>query len=396
MEFPESKLLQGLPKQFFANLVAKVNKKAASGVDVINLGQGNPDKPTPDYIVKSTQENVAKPKNHKYSLFRGLPSLKKAASDFYLEKYGASFDPDKEVAILGGSKIGLVELPWALMNPGDTFLLPDPGYPDYLSGAALGQANYETFPLKEENNFLPDLDAIPAETANRAKLIYINYPNNPTGAVATREFYEHLVSWAKQYHVGVISDFAYGAIGFDDQAPISFMETPGAKEVGIEFYTYSKTFNMAGWRIAFAVGNPDIIEAINLIQDHLFVSVFPALQQAGIDALQDPRRDDEIKQIVERYETRRNAFVGAAEKIGWRSINPGGAFYVWMPVPSGYTSESFADLLLNEAGVGVAPGNGFGEQGEGYVRIGLLIEPERLVEAVERIDKLHIFDQVKE
>ncbi|BAP86729.1 diaminopimelate aminotransferase [Paucilactobacillus hokkaidonensis JCM 18461] len=396
MEFPESELLQGLPKQFFANLVAKVNKKAASGVDVINLGQGNPDKPTPDYIVKSTQEKVAKPENHKYSLFRGLPALKKAASDFYLEKYGASFDPEKEVAILGGSKIGLVELPWALMNPGDTFLLPDPGYPDYLSGAALGQANFETFPLKEENNFLPDLDAIPADVAKKAKLIYLNYPNNPTGATATHEFYEKLVDWAKQYHVGVISDFAYGAIGFDGKAPISFMETPGAKEVGIEFYTYSKTFNMAGWRIAFAVGNPDIIEAINLIQDHLFVSVFPALQQAGIDALKDHQRDSEISKIVERYETRRNAFVGAAEKIGWRSINPGGAFYVWMPVPTGYTSASFADLLLNEAGVAVAPGNGFGEQGEGYVRIGLLIEPERLVEAVERIDKLHIFDQVKE
>lgn len=396
MEFPESKLLQQLPKQFFANLVAKVNQKVASGVDVINLGQGNPDKPTPDYIVKSTQTNVAKPENHKYSLFRGLPALKKAASDFYLEKYGASFDPEKEVAILGGSKIGLVELPWALMNPGDTFLLPDPGYPDYLSGAALGQVNFETFPLKEENGFLPDLDAIPVAVAKKAKLIYLNYPNNPTGAVATREFYEKLVDWAHKYHVGVISDFAYGAIGFDEQPPISFMEIPGAKEVGIEFYTYSKTFNMAGWRLAFAVGNPDIIEAINLIQDHLFVSVFPALQQAGIEALKDPQRDSEISQIVARYETRRNAFIGAAEKIGWRSINPGGAFYVWMPIPSGYTSESFADRLLNEAGVGVAPGNGFGEQGEGYVRIGLLIEPERLVEAVARIDKLHIFDQVKE
>ncbi|WP_461240559.1 aminotransferase class I/II-fold pyridoxal phosphate-dependent enzyme [Paucilactobacillus sp. N302-9] len=391
MEFPESELLKGLPKQFFANLVAKVNQKVAEGVDVINLGQGNPDKPTPDYIIKSTQEEVAKPKNHKYSLFRGLPALKQAASDFYEKQYHATFDPEKEVAILGGSKIGLVELPWALMNPGDTFLLPDPGYPDYLSGAALGQVNYETFPLKEENNFLPDLDAIPAATAQKAKFIYFNYPNNPTGAVATKAFYEHAIAWAKKYHVGIISDFAYGAIGFDGNHPISFMEVPGAKEVGIELYTYSKTFNMAGWRLAFAVGNPDIIEAINLIQDHLFVSVFPALQEAGIQALTDPQRDTEINQIVSRYEERRNAFVGAAEKIGWRTINPGGTFYAWMPVPEGYTSESFADLLLDKVGVGVAPGNGFGTQGEGYIRIGLLVPPERLVEAVERIDSLKIF-----
>lgn len=197
MEFTESRLLQGLPKQFFANLVAKVNAKVATGADVINLGQGNPDKPTPEYIVEATQKWVADPATHKYSRFRGLPAFKKAAADFYEEKYGACFNPEKEVAILGGSKIGLVELPWALMNPGDTLLLPDPGYPDYLSGAALGKVKYETYPLKEENYFLPNLNDIPKEVAERAKLIYVNYPNNPTGAVATPGFYEQLVAWAK-------------------------------------------------------------------------------------------------------------------------------------------------------------------------------------------------------
>lgn len=212
MEFPESELLQGLPKQFFANLVAKVNAKVATGADVINLGQGNPDKPTPDYIVAATQKWVADPATHKYSLFRGLPAFKKAAADFYQEKYGADFDPETEVAILGGSKIGLVELPWALMNPGETFLLPDPGYPDYLSGAALGKVKFETYPLLEENNFLPDLAKIPAEVAKRAKFIYVNYPNNPTGAVATLDFYEELVAWAKKYQVGVVSDFATGQL----------------------------------------------------------------------------------------------------------------------------------------------------------------------------------------
>ncbi|MBB1080377.1 pyridoxal phosphate-dependent aminotransferase [Limosilactobacillus sp. STM2_1] len=392
MKFEQSRLLDGLPKQFFANLVAKVNKKVDEGVDVINLGQGNPDKPTPDYIVKSTQKWVADPQTHKYSLFRGLPAFKQAAADFYHKKYGAQFDPEKEVAILGGSKIGLVELPWALMNPGDTYLLPDPGYPDYLSGAALGKVNFVTVPLLAENNFLPDLDAIPEETAKKAKFFYLNYPNNPTGAVATPEFYEKLVSWAKKYQVGIISDFAYGAIGFDGKAPVSFMQTPGAKDVGIEFYTFSKTFNMAGWRIAFAVGNQDIIEALNLIQDHLFVSLFPALQRAAIDALTAPQRDSAVATIVGRYEERRNAFVEAAEKIGWHAFIPRGTFYAWMPVPAGYTSEQFADVLLNKAGVAVAPGNGFGTHGEGYVRIGLLIEPERLVEAVNRIGKLHLFD----
>lgn len=392
MEFQQSKLLDTLPKQFFANLVAKVNQKVAAGVDVINLGQGNPDKPTPDYIVKATQKWVADPATHKYSPFQGLPDFKQAAADFYAEKYDTHLDPQKEVAILGGSKIGLVELPWALMNPGDTYLLPDPGYPDYFSGAALGEVNFETVPLLAKNNFLPDLKAIPEAVAKRAKFFYLNYPNNPTGAVATKEFYTELVAWAQKYHVGIISDFAYGALGFDGQSPISFMQIPGAKEVGIEFYTFSKTFNMAGWRVAFAVGNQDIIGALNLIQDHLFVSLFPALQRAAIDALKDPHRDSEIAKIVGRYAERRNTFVAAADQIGWHAFVPKGTFYAWMPVPAGYSSESFADLLLDKAGVAVAPGNGFGKHGEGYVRIGLLIEPARLKEAVDRIAKLHLFD----
>lgn len=393
MEFKQSALLATLPTQFFATLVAKVNQKIAAGVDVINLGQGNPDQPTPDYIVAATQQAVANPATHKYSPFRGLSELKLAAADFYYEQYGVELDPEQEVAILGGSKTGLVELPWALMNPGDTYLLPDPGYPDYFSGAALGKVKFETVPLLAANNFLPDLTAIPTAVADRAKFFYLNYPNNPTGAVATPEFYAQLVAWAKQHEVGIISDFAYGALGFDGQKPVSFLQTPGAKAVGVEFYTFSKTFNMAGWRLAFAVGNPSIIAALNLLQDHLFVSVFPALQQAGVTALTAPQRDTAVAEIVHRYETRRNAFIEAAAAIGWQTATPQGTFYAWMPVPAGYTSESFADLLLEKAGVAVAPGNGFGEHGEGYVRIGLLIEPARLVEAVQRIGKLHLFDK---
>lgn len=389
MNFPESNILQALPKQFFANLVSKVNAKIASGVDVINLGQGNPDQPTPDFIVASLKKAAENPENHKYSLFRGMPRFKKAAADFYQREYGVTLDPEKEIAVLGGSKTGLVELPLALMNPGETLLLPDPGYPDYLSSVSLAQIKLELFRLKAENQFLPDYADIDPKVAEAAKFLYLNYPNNPTGAVATPKFFQDTVAFAKQKQIGIVHDFAYGAIGFDGKRPVSFLQTPGAKDVGIEMYTLSKSYNMAGWRIAFAAGNADIIEAINLIQDHLFVSLFPALQDAGITALQSDQAS--VVKLVALYEKRRNQFFAAARKIGWEPYPSGGSFYAWMPVPEGYTSESFADLLLNEAGVAVAPGTGFGQGGEGYVRVGLLIDEPRFTEACERIDKLHLF-----
>lgn len=393
MFFEESQLLKGLPSQFFATLVQKVNQKIATGKDVINLGQGNPDQPTFDYIVKALQKEAAKPQNHKYSQFRGMHSLKQAAADFYQKHYQVKLDPEKEIAILGGSKIGLVELPWALMNTGENLLLPDPGYPDYLSGVALGKVNYSTFPLKKENNFLPDYAEIPAADAQKAKFIYLNYPNNPTGAVVNREFWAETVAFAQKYQLGVVSDFAYGALGFEGYKNPSFLQAPGAKEAGVEFYTFSKTFNMAGWRIAFAAGNASMIEAINLIQDHLFVSVFPAIQAAGVTALTAADEEKEVARLVAIYEERRNAFIKAAAQIGWKAFVPGGTFYAWMPVPEGYTSESFADICLEKANVAVAPGRGFGARGDGYVRIGLLVSPTRLIEAVERIGKLNLFEK---
>lgn len=389
MKFEESKVLQNLPKQFFAILVKNVNAKIATGADVINLGQGNPDQPTPDFIVKSMQEETAKPANHKYSQFRGDPALKKAAADFYQREYGVSLDPEKEIAILGGSKIGLVELPFAILNPGDTMLLPDPGYPDYMSGVSLAQVNLELMRLKEANNFLPDYTELDQNVVDKAKLMYLNYPNNPTGAVATPEFFQRTVDFAQKNKIGVVHDFAYGPIGFDGKKPISFLQTPGAKDVGIETYTFSKPFNMAGWRIGFAAGNADMIEAINLIQDHLFVSVFPAIQKAAITALNSDQHT--VRDLVALYEKRRNQFFKAARSIGWEPYHSGGSFYAWMPVPKGYTSESFAALLLDKAAVAVAPGNGFGEGGEGYVRVGLLIDEPRLTEACQRIAKLNLF-----
>lgn len=326
MLFEESDLLKVLPEQFFAGLVAKVNAKVAEGADVINLGQGNPDQPTYDHIVEALCTSAKKPASHKYSQFRGNRPFKEAAASFYKKHYGVDLDAEREICVMGGAKIGLVELPLALMNPGDLLLLPDPGYPDYLSGVSLGRVAYKTFPLTAENNFLPDLDAIPEETARRAKFIYINYPNNPTGAVATKAFYEKLVAWAKTYEVGVVSDLAYGALGYRGYENPSFLSTPGAKDVGIEFYTFSKTFNMAGWRLAFAAGNDQMIEALNLIQDHLFVGIFPALQEAGIAALLDPKSEEAVAQLNATYDSRRDAFVQAAAKIGWKAFPSKGSF----------------------------------------------------------------------
>lgn len=395
MAFEKSELLQNLPDQFFAHLVQKVNAKIAAGHDVINLGQGNPDQPTPDYILEAMHNSISDPQNHKYAQFRGLPELKSAIADFYQDEYGVTLDPETEVAILGGSKIGLVELIFSLTNPKDTVLLPNPGYPDYLSGAALGQVKVVDLPLKAENNFLPDYRQINQQDKHNAKLMYLNYPNNPTGAIATPAFYEETVSFAKQYHIGVVSDLAYGAIGFDQQKPLSFLQTPHAKDVGIEFYTFSKTFNMAGWRIGFAVGNADMIEAINLIQDHLFVSVFPAIQHAATVALNNKsERKIAISKLQNLYQERRDQFIAAVREFGWEPIVPKGAFYILMPVPAGYTSASFTDLLLNEADVAVADANGFGSLGEGYVRIGLTVEVERLLEAAKRIRQLDVFNEI--
>ncbi|MEE9724389.1 pyridoxal phosphate-dependent aminotransferase [Listeria seeligeri] len=387
-----SKRLQNLPDQFFSSLVEKVGKKVAAGHDVINLGQGNPDQPTPKHIVAALKAASEKPNNHKYSLFRGKHELKQAAADFYAREYNVTIDPATEVAILFGTKTGLVELPMCIMDPGDVMLLPDPGYPDYLSGTVLGEVQFETMPLIAENQFLPDFTKIPAKIAEKAELMYLNYPNNPTGAIATADFFEETVAFAKENNITVAHDFAYGGIGFDGKKPISFLQTPGAKDIGIELYTLSKTYNMAGWRVGFALGSKEVIEAINLIQDHMYVSLFPGIQDAAIEALSGDQTC--VSELNARYESRRNAFITACEKIGWRAVAPAGSFFAWMPVPEDFTSSEFADYLLEEVSVAVADGSGFGEFGQGYVRVGLLMDEARLEEAVERVAKLHLFDKV--
>jgi L-glutamine---4-(methylsulfanyl)-2-oxobutanoate aminotransferase len=387
--FKQSELLNNLPKQFFASLVAKVEKVKAQGYDVINLGQGNPDQPTPEHIVQSLQKAAENPKYHKYSPFRGHRFLKEAIAHYYKREYNVDLDPETEVAVLFGGKAGLVELPLCLLNPGDVVLVPDPGYPDYWSGVALARAKMVFMPLLAENNFLPDYEMISQEDAAQAKLMFLNYPNNPTGAQATKEFFTETVKFAKRHHICVVHDFAYGAIGFDGKKPPSFLQTDGAKDIGIEIYTLSKTYNMAGWRVGFAVGNPNVIEAINLLQDHLYVSIFSAVQEAAATALLSSQAC--VEQLVATYESRRNVFISGLKEIGWDVQAPAGSFFAWLKVPDGYTSESFADLLLEKAHVAVAPGIGFGTHGEGYVRVGLLTREKRLLEAVERIQKLNLF-----
>ncbi|MGF9962949.1 pyridoxal phosphate-dependent aminotransferase [Bacillus rhizoplanae] len=387
--FQPSEVLTSLPTQFFATLVAKVNKAVQAGHDVINLGQGNPDQPTPAHIIAALQRAAEQPIHHKYPPFRGHESLKEAVATFYEREYGVQLNPKTEVAVLFGGKAGLVELPLCFTNPGDTILVPDPGYPDYLSGVALAKTKFSTMPLLAENRFLPDYTKIDKQTAEQAKLMFLNYPNNPTGAIATTEFFEETISFANKHDILVCHDFAYGAIGFDAKKPISFLQVDGAKDVGIEIYTLSKTYNMAGWRIAFAVGNASVIETINVLQDHMYVSIFGAVQEAACNALLSSQTC--VDELVERYESRRNAFITACRSIGWNVAAPQGSFFAWLPVPDGYTSEQFADVLLQQAHVAVAPGIGFGEHGEGYIRVGLLHTEERLHEAVHRIDQLKIF-----
>ncbi|MDQ0205276.1 pyridoxal phosphate-dependent aminotransferase [Alkalicoccobacillus murimartini] len=389
MKFKHSEALERLPKQFFAELVRKTVELKKSHDDVINLGQGNPDQPTPAHIIEQLKEASANPLYHKYAPFSGYGFLKEAVAEYYKRECNVEIDPETEVAILSGTKTGLVEVSQCLLNAGDTALVPDPGYPDYWSGIALAGAHMQSMPLLKENGFHPDFSILSDHVLNQAKLMFLNYPNNPTGAVATPELFTRTVELAQKHEICIVHDYAYGAIGFDGERPKSFLETPGAKDVGIEMMTLSKTYNMAGWRVGFAVGNSSVIEAINLIQDHYYCSLFGGVQEAAAHALTADQSC--VHELVATYESRRNVLVEEAARIGWNVSAPAGSFFAWFPVPEGYTSEAFADLLLYKARVVVAPGNGFGEYGEGFVRLGLLCEEDELRDAMSRIGDLHLF-----
>lgn len=329
------------------------------------------------------------PATHRYGLFSGMKVLKEAAAGWYERSYGVVLDPETEICILMGSKLGLQEISLCLLNEGDFCLMPDPGYPDYWSGVALAGARSYRVPLEASDGFLPNLAAIPKEVASAAKLLFLNYPTNPTGAVANEAFFEGVVRYAQENQIVVAHDLAYGDLVYDGRTPISFLQTPDAKEVGVEFCTLSKSYNMAGWRIGFVAGNKEIIRAMNLIQDHLNCSQWGAIQTAAAVALSGPQ--ESVRHLRAEYQTRRDAWITATREIGWKTAPPAGSFFVWSPVPPGYTSQSFADLLLQECHVVTAPGVGFGPTGEGYVRVSLTTTPARLEEAAQRVGRLRVF-----
>ncbi|MEU1939194.1 aminotransferase class I/II-fold pyridoxal phosphate-dependent enzyme [Streptomyces coeruleorubidus] len=375
--------LRSLPRSSFATTGARVDDLVRSGEDVINLCQGNPDLPTPQHIVEALRTEVLDPVTHRYPAFSGLLELKDAISAWYATRHGVRLDPETEVAILFGAKAGLVEISQCILNPGDVCLMPDPAFPDYWAGVLLAQARMHPLPLLRENGFLPDYAALDPATCERAKLMFLNYPNNPTSVTVPHGFYEDTVRFAAEHGVIVASDFAYGALDIGGQTPVSFLETAGAKDVGVEFISLSKTYNMAGWRIGAVVGHRDVIAAINLLQEHYYVSLPPFIQRAAVAALTGPQ--DSVRRLVKTYERRRNVFLDGLRGSEW-SVDPPRSIFAWLPVPPGSGgSVAFADELLSRAHLAVAPGRWFGEHGEGYVRVSLLAPEERLREAARRL-----------
>ncbi|NMB45143.1 MAG: LL-diaminopimelate aminotransferase [Firmicutes bacterium] len=375
--------IQELPPYLFAEIDQKIAKAKAAGVDIINLGMGDPDRPTPSHIVKSLQLAAKDPKTHRYPVYEGMLPFREAVASWYERTRGVELDPVSEIVTLIGSKEGLAHISLCYVDPGDINLIPDPGYPAYSTGTMFAGGISYRMPLLKANHFLPDLSAIPDDVAKQARLMFINYPNNPTGAIAPREFYEDVITFAREYDIIVCHDAAYSEVAFEGYRPLSFLEIEGAKEVGIEFHSLSKTYNMTGWRLGWAAGNREVIEALARVKSNIDSGVFSAIQYAGIQALSGPQ--DSVAAMQELYLERRNMVINGLQQLGWELERPQATIYVWAPVPEGYTSTEFAALLLEEAGVVVTPGISYGQYGENYIRISLCVEQERIKDAVERL-----------
>lgn len=383
MKFAEADRIRNLPAYLFARIEQLIAQKRAEGVDVISLGIGDPDLPTPKFIIDEAAKELYNPANHQYPSSVGMPSFREAVASWYARRFGVELDPQREVVSLIGSKEGIAHIPWCYCNPGDIALVPDPGYPVYAQGTILAGGEPYLLPVTAERGFKPDLSAVPADVARKAKLLFINYPNNPTGATADPAFFEEVVDFAARHEILVCHDAAYSEIAFDGYKPPSFLETPGAKDIGIEFSSVSKTYNMTGWRIGWAVGNADAVQALGRLKTNLDSGVFQAVQYAAIRALTDPQGDP--AELCAIYQARRDLVVNTLNELGWKLEKPKATFYIWAPVPEGYTSASFAETVLNKAGVVVTPGVGYGAGGEGYFRISLTLPEPRLNEAMERI-----------
>jgi LL-diaminopimelate aminotransferase len=383
-----SERIKNLPPYLFAQIDKKKREKLSQGIDIIDLGVGDPDIPTPEPIVKAMQKAVEKPEHHRYPSYEGMLSFRSAVADFYKRRFGVSLDPHKEILALIGSKEGIAHFPLAFINPGDVVLCPDPAYPVYKIGTIFAGGVPYTLPLKEEHHFLPDFKSVPGEVLRKAKLIWVNYPNNPTSAVATESFYRELIQWAKEHNIIVASDLAYSEIYFGEEKPISILQIEGAKDIAIEFHSLSKTYNMTGWRIGMAVGNEELISGLGKVKTNVDSGQFQAIQEAAITALNLP--ESEVQKIRDIYKQRREVMVKALESVGLEVYNSSATFYLWVKVPKGFTSAEFVSLLLDQCGIVCTPGNGFGDYGEGYFRISLTLPTERLLQAVERISKLKI------
>jgi LL-diaminopimelate aminotransferase len=374
-----------LPPYLFARIEKKIDAARAAGVDVISLGIGDPDQPTPEHIIEALTSAAHNPENHRYPSSEGMLAYRRAVAGWYHKRFGVELDPASEVISLLGSKEGIAHIAFCYLQAGDYALVPDPGYPVYSIGAALAGADVYNMPLSAVGGFIPDLSAIPSEVARKARLMFINYPNNPTGATVDGSFYREVVEFAREYDILVCHDAAYSEITFDGYVAPSFLQIPGAKEVGIEFHSLSKTYNMTGWRIGWAAGQPDVIKTLGALKSNLDSGVFQAVQYAGIAALEGPQEC--VRQVCAIYQERRYIAAQGLRSLGWNPDLPVGSFYMWVPVPAGYNSTDFAEVVLERSGVVITPGIGYGKCGEGYFRIALTLKKERITEAFTRIKR---------
>lgn len=378
-----SSRLSRLPPYPFKEVDAAKAQAKARGIDLIDLGVGDPDLPTPEHIILAGEQALRCAVNYRYPTYAGMLTFREAVGSWYEKRFGVKLKPETEVLTLIGAKEGIGHIPLAFINPGDVVLVPSPGYPVYAPATIFAGGTPHLLPLKQENDFLPDFDSLEQELPKKTKLLFLNYPNNPTGSCATLSFFSRIVEFAAKHNIIVVHDNPYSEMYYDDSPQPSFLEVDGAKEVGIEVHSLSKTYNMTGWRIGMACGNSEILKGLLGIKSNLDSGAFQAVQEAGIAALTGSQ--DCVQEMRDLYQDRREVLVNGLNDLGWNVPRPGATFYVWIPVPASCGSSEFARILLEEAGVVVTPGVGFGQYGEGYIRMALTVDKERLEEAVERI-----------
>ena len=386
MRIEMAKRIDQIPPYLFAEIDKKKEEMRQKGVDLIDLGIGDPDLPTPKLIIKRLKKAAENPRNHRYPSYEGMIEFRTAVAQWYERRFGVKLNPSTEVLSLIGSKEGIAHIPLAFVNPGDVVLVPSPGYPVYRVSTLFAGGTPYFLPLRKENGFLPNLSEIPEAVAKKARLLFINYPNNPTSAIAEKPFFEQVVAFARQYRIIVCHDAAYSEIAFDGYQPLSFLEVEGAKEVGVEFHSLSKTFNMTGWRIGFAVGHEEIVSGLGKVKTNVDSGVFQAIQEAGIEALD--HLNTPLPQSNETYERRRDVLVNGLQEVGLKVEQPRATFYFWIEVPKGYTSAQFATVLIEQAGIVATPGNGFGDEGEGYIRMAITVDETRIKEAIVRLKQI--------